>query len=134
MIEGTILEKLTQERKGGNMDAVSTLNKVCREVGVCDSGALLSAPGIKHAAELFKKGSNRRIRVACWNDGSVTSCVVEADTNGKVKEEVCCFTAEDGGMELAMAWEAHLTSPEVGYKIKHIEVEGKEAPLVERVH
>lgn len=116
-------------------NVLEKLNQECHAAGVCegrpvDSEALLSAPGIKHAAELFKEGSSRRIRVACWNDGGVTSCVVEVDGNGKVKEEVCCYTAEDGGMELAMAWEAHLTSPEVGYKIKPIEVEGKEAQKV----
>lgn len=105
------------------MDALEMLNRSCREVGVCDSEALLRAAGIKHAAELYKDGSKRVIRVACWSDGKVSSCVVEKDTDGKTKQEMCCYTAEDGGMELAMAWEAHLTSPEVGYKVRRVEVE-----------
>jgi len=120
------------------MDVLEKLNQACREVGVCESDALLTAPGIKHAAELFKEGSNRAIRVVCWDDGMVSSCVVEKGKDGKVKEQVCCFTAEDGDMELTMAWEAHLTSPEVGYKIRHIEVEevalpSKSKGIIERV-
>lgn len=98
------------------MDALEKLNQACREAGVCD-------PNIKHASELWKEGTNRRVRIACFEDGSVTSCTIEVDGEGKTAKEQCCYTAEDGGMELAMAWEAHLTSPEVGYKIKNIEVE-----------
>ena len=96
------------------MDVLEMLNQSCREAGVCQT-----EPGIKHAAELWKDGSPRVVRVVCWEDGMVTSCVVET----KSAKEQCCYTAKDGGMELAMAWEAHLTSPEVGYKIKPIEVE-----------
>jgi len=106
------------------MDVLRKLNQSCQEVGVCPTGgAVLSSPGIKHAAELFKEGSPRRIRVVCWEDGKVTSCVAEKDTDGRTKREVCCYTAEDGGEELYYAWQAHLTSPEVGYKVKSIEVE-----------
>lgn len=99
--------------------ALAMLNQSCRETGVCPTEEM---PDVKHAAELYKDGSKKVIRVACWSDGKVTSCVLEKGEDGKVKEEVCCYTAEDGGMELAMAWEAHLTSPEVGYKIRTIEV------------
>jgi len=113
------------------MEVTATLNKVCHELGVCDSEAVLRAPGIKHAAELWKDGSKRAIRVACWEDGKVTSCVVEVEADGKVKQEVCCYTAEDGGDELYYAWQAHLTSPEVGYKVKSIEVEELAAPSAE---
>jgi gamma-glutamyltranspeptidase len=57
----------------------------------------------------------------------VSSCVIEKGKDGKVKEKVCCYTSEDGGEELYYAWEAHLTSPEVGYKVRSIEVEGGKA-------
>lgn len=105
------------------MGALEKLNQACQEAGVCEGEALLSAPGIKHAAELWKDGSPKRIRVACWADGSVTSCVAEVGEDGKTKEKLCCFTAKDGGEDLYFAWQAHLTSPEVGYKLKSIEVE-----------
>lgn len=101
------------------MEATAILNKACKEVGVCDSEALLIAPGIKHAAELFKEGSPRKIVMCCWRDGMVTSCVIEM----KSGEEQCCYTAEGGGEELYYAFQAHLSSPEVGYKVKSIEVE-----------
>ena len=98
------------------MKALEMLNESCREAGVCE-------PGVKHAAELWKNGSKRLIRVACFEDGMVTSCVLEKSEDGKPKEEVCCYTAEAGGPELYFAWVAHLCSPEVGYKEKRIEVE-----------
>lgn len=100
------------------MEATTALNKVCHEVGVCDS-----EPGIKHAAELFKDGAKRVVRVACWSDGKVTSCVVEKEVNGKTKREMCCYTAESGGDELYFAWVAHLCSNQVGYKEKRVEVD-----------
>jgi len=93
------------------MDALEKLNQACREVGVCD-------PGIKHAAELWKEGSPRKIIVACWEDGAVTSCVITASD-----EKQCCYSAVVGGEELYYAWQAHLTSPEVGYKVKSFETE-----------
>jgi len=105
------------------MEATAGLNRICQEAGICDSEAILRTAGIKHAAELFKEDSPRRIRVVCWEDGKVTSCVVEVESDGKTKREMCCYTAEDGGEELYYAWQAHLTSPEVGYKVKSIEVE-----------
>ncbi len=97
------------------MDVLEKLNQACREVGVCD-------PGIKHAAELWKDGSPRKIIVACWEDGAVTSCVIETESDKKE----CCYSAEKGGEELYYPWLAHLTSPEVGYKIKPVESEGSE--------
>lgn len=99
------------------MDAVTSLNKVCQEVGVCEP------PKIVRAAELYKDGISKVIRTCCWSDGRVTSCVVEKDTDGKTKEEACCYTAESGGEKLYYSWQALLTSPEVGYKIKTVEVE-----------
>ncbi|GAH50346.1 unnamed protein product [marine sediment metagenome] len=115
------------------LKATAILNKVCHELGVCESEAVLRAPGIKHAAELWKDGSKRAIRVACWEDGKVTSCVVEVEADGKIKQEICCYTAEDGGDELYYAWQAHLTSPEMGYKIKTIEAEKTTLGIKERV-
>jgi len=104
--------------------AEKVLNQICKEVGICDSDAVLVAPRAKHAAELWKDGSKRRIRVVCWDDGMVSSCVAEVGEDGKIKQELCCYTAENGGEELYYSWQAHLTSPEVGYKVKSIEVEG----------
>lgn len=94
------------------MDVLEKLNQVCRDEAVCD-------PGIKHAAELWKEGSPHKIIVACWWDGCVSSCVIETASDKKE----CCYTAEKGGDELFYAWQAHLTSPEVGYKIRTVEVE-----------
>lgn len=107
------------------MEALGAINRICHETGVCESEAILLAPGAKHAAELYKEGSNRAIRVVCWDDGMISSCVIEKGKDGKVKEQVCCYTAEDGGEELYYAWQAHLTSPEVGYKVRMVEIEGE---------
>ncbi|MBW2675276.1 MAG: hypothetical protein JRD89_18000 [Deltaproteobacteria bacterium] len=102
----------------GLREALAQLNTECRKAGVCKSGeAVLSAPLIKHAAELWKEGGPKVV-VSVWTDGMVTSCVFQGD--GKQ----CCYTAEEGGDELYFAWQAHLTSPEVGYKIKSVEAEG----------
>ena len=88
---------------------------------------LLRTPGVKHAAELFKEGSPRKILICCWQDGCVTSCIVESG------EQQCCYTAEDGGKELYEAWQQHLTSPEVGYQVREVAVES--APeVVNRVN
>lgn len=94
------------------MDVLEKLNQACREIGVCE-------PGIKHAAELWKEGSPRKIIVACWEDGCVSSCVIETESDKKE----CCYTAEKGGPELYWAWVAHLASPELGYKERRVEVE-----------
>jgi len=99
--------------------ALAALNKECHKAGVCEAG-------IKHAAVLWKDGSPRRILMSCWQDGMVTSCVIEE----KSGERQCCYTAEGGGDELYYAWQGHLSSPEVGYKVKSIETEEK---LRERV-
>jgi hypothetical protein len=105
------------------MEALGAINRICHETGVCESEAILLAPGAKHAAELYKEGSSRAIRVICWDDGMVSSCVIEKGKDGKVKEKVCCYTSESGGPELYWAWIAHLCSDEVGYKEKRIEVD-----------
>ncbi|MDO9334111.1 MAG: hypothetical protein Q7T57_06285 [Dehalococcoidales bacterium] len=102
-------------------DPLAVLNQACRDMGVCGStGNMPAAPGVKHAAEFFK--DKKVVRVACWEDGCVTSCVAELQHDGKTKEEVCCYTSEDGGEELYRAWAAHLCSPEVGYKEKRVEI------------
>jgi len=80
---------------------------------------ILEIKAIKHAAELWKEGSPRRIRVALYEDGTACSVVVEKES----AEELCAYCTEPGQEEAYWAWQAHLTSPEVGYKIKHIEVE-----------
>lgn len=85
---------------------------------------VLVTPTIAYAAELYKDNTKRTIRTCLWSDGMVSSCVAELDEDGKTKQEICCHTAESGGEELYRAWQAHLTSPEVGYKIRPIEVEG----------
>lgn len=106
--------------------ATATLNRICHELGVCDSGAILRSPQIKHAAELWKNtsGKVRKVRLALWNDGAITSC--EATMNATGKEiEGTCYTTEPGQEEAYWAFKAHLTSPEVGYNVKGIEIEQK---------
>jgi len=100
-------------------------NRLCREVGVCDSGAILRAPKIKHAAELLKNspsGKKRRVRLALWTDGVITSCEAVLGALGE-EIEGTCYTTEPGQEEAYWAFKAHLTSPEVGYKVKQVEVE-----------
>lgn len=92
--------------------ALSLLNKECHEAGVCH-------PVVKHAAELWKDGSPRKIIMCCWEDGVACSAVLE---NGTL-ESVCSYCTEPGQEEAFWAFQAHLTSPRVGYKIKSIEVE-----------
>lgn len=101
------------------MDVLEKLNQACHEAGICE-------PGIKHAAEFYKDGSKKVVRLACFEDGVITSCVVEVDGEGKTKEKVCCYSTEPGQEAAFWAFEAHLTSPEVGYKIRRVEVEGGE--------
>lgn len=111
------------------MEARAALNKVCKEVGICDSEAILSAPGVKHAAELWKNSSNgkiRRVRLALWSDGTITSC--EAELKDEKEIDGSCYTTEPGQEEAFWAFQAHLTSPEVGYKVKSIEVEKGTSP------
>lgn len=106
-----------------------TLNRLCTEAGICDSGTVLIAPGIRHAAELWREGSPHKIVMCCWHDGAVTSCAIEIKSGGKQ----CCYTAEGGGEELYYAFQAHLTSPEVGYKVKSVEVEKSNPSIVATV-
>jgi len=37
--------------KGNETEATATLNRICYELGVCDSGAILRTPQIKHAGK-----------------------------------------------------------------------------------
>ena len=94
------------------MDALEKLNQACRELGVCD-------PGIKHAAELYKDGSPRKIIMCLYEDGVACSAVLQ---NGTL-ETVCSYCTEPSQEEAFWAFQAHLTSPEVGYKIKTVETE-----------
>lgn len=96
------------------MDVLEKLNQACHDEGVCE-------PGIKHAAELWKEGSPRRIRVGVFEDGVVTSCVVELDDGGRTKSELCCYSTEPGQEAVFWPWIAHLSA--VGYKEKRIDVE-----------
>lgn len=101
------------------MEATATLNKACHELGVCDSGS-----GIKHAAELWKNSLDgvRKVKLALWQDGAITSCEATYDEKGK-EIKGTCYTTEPGQEKAFWAFQAHLTSPEVGYKVKSIEVE-----------
>ena len=90
------------------------LNASCIESGVCPD----EAPRMIHAAELWRDGSKNKILIACWDDGTVTNCLIEVKG-----EQKCCFSAEKGGEALYENWCGLLTSPEVGYRIKVVEVE-----------
>jgi len=82
---------------------------------------------IRHAAELFKNspdGEVRRVKLALWEDGAITSCEATYDKGGK-EIKGSCYTIEPGQEEAYWAWQAHLTSPEVGYKVKSVEVENE---------
>lgn len=96
-------------------NALSILNQQCQESGIC-------SPGVKRAVEFYRDGSNRVIRVSCWSDGSNTSCVTEVKQE-EHEENVCCNTIESGGEELFDTWQRLLTSPEVGYKARIINIE-----------
>ena len=87
------------------------LNEKCRESRICPE------PRMLHAAELWRDGSKTRIIVGCFDDGLVVSCLTELE--GK---QQCCFTSE-GAEPLFHNWCGLLTSKEVGYHIKEIEVE-----------
>lgn len=91
-------------------------DRLVGEIDVAEH-TLIRTPGVKHAAELHKEGSERKILVCCWEDGCVTSCILESG------EQQCCHTAESGGEELYYAWQEHLTSPEVGYRVREVKVE-----------
>lgn len=105
------------------MEATARLNKVCHELGVCDSEAVLRARGVKHAAELWKNsadGKVRRVRLALWDDGAITSC--EATLKDDKEIDGTCYTTEPGQEEAFWAFQAHLSDPRIGYKVKSIEV------------
>lgn len=106
------------------MEATAKMNKVCHELGVCDSEAILRAPGVKHAALLWKNSADgvRKVKLALFEDGVITSCEGTYDKEGK-EIKGTCYTTEPSQEEAYFAFQAHLTSPEVGYKIKTIEVE-----------
>lgn len=107
------------------------LNNICKETGVCPpvpstNFTSLSTKNpdivnheakIIYAAELYQDGSRKIVRVACFDDKCVSSCVLE---DGKTPAP-CCHTSDSGGMELTKAWVAHLK--ENGYKVKEIPVE-----------
>jgi hypothetical protein len=101
------------------------LNAICEETGVCpkNTGLSLENRGISHdakaiyAAELYQDGSRRVVRVICFDDKCVASCVLE---DGKTPAP-CCHTETSGGMELTKAWVEHLKSN--GYRVKEIPVE-----------
>jgi hypothetical protein len=102
------------------------LNNICVETGVCPSinnGLPMvnqrgnSEAKVIYAAELYQDDSKRLIRVGCYSDGIVTSCVLE---DGKTPAP-CCFTSEKGGIELTKAWIEHLKTN--GYRVKEIPVE-----------
>lgn len=87
---------------------------------------VIEAPGVKYAAELWKNsadGKLRRVRLALWQDGAITSCEAILDKEGK-EITGSCHTTEPGQEEAYWAFQAHLTSPEVGYKVKSVEAEG----------
>lgn len=84
---------------------------------------VIEAPGVKHARYMHRDDAKHTVLVAIWEDGSVTSCTFESDTE---KEVQCCYTTEPGQEEAGWAWVAHLAG--VGYKERHIEVEGEKAP------
>ena len=112
------------------------LNDICEEVGVCPKltnyPSLLTKKGnpltkdrenitneakIIYAAELRQDGSKKVVRVGCYSDGIVTSCLLE---EGKMPAP-CCHSSESGGMTLTKAWVEHLKSN--GYRVKEIPVE-----------
>jgi hypothetical protein len=105
------------------------LNDICVETGVCpknnglpmefqrENSGLAHEAKVIYAAELSQDSSKRVVRVACFDDKCVSSCVLE---DGKTPAP-CCHTAETGGMELTKAWIAHLK--ENGYRVKEIPVE-----------
>lgn len=95
-------------------DLREMLNRSCVDSGLCPD----EAPRMKHAAELWRDGSKNKILIACFEDQSVVSCVVQVKGDQK-----CCFSADTGGEELYEHFQGLLTSPEVGYKIKVIEIE-----------
>jgi len=87
------------------------LNESCVEAGVCPE------PRLSRAAELWRDGSKNKILVALWEDGTITNCLIQKG------DEKCCFSAESGGEALYDNWCGLLTSPEVAYRIKVIEIE-----------
>jgi hypothetical protein len=101
------------------MDITNELNNICSEVGVCPQSTHESTHEAKviYAAELYQDGSKRVVRVVCFDDSCVASCVLE---DGKTPAP-CCHTSESGGMDLTKAWVEHLKSN--GYKVKEIPVE-----------
>ena len=91
------------------------LNRSCVEAGLCPD----EAPRMKHAAELWRDGSKNKILIGCFEDGAIVNCLIQVKG-----EQKCCFSSDNGGEELYENWCGLLTSPEVGYKIKVLEVEG----------
>jgi len=127
LIEPTIIKKKIGEKYLETAEPPIRVKKTNLEPNriMRYEGAKLN-PGaqIKDAAELWKNspdGKKRRVRLALWNDGTITSC--EALINDNKEIEGSCYTTEPGQEEAYRAFEAHLTSPEVGYQIKGIEVE-----------
>lgn len=93
-------------------NALSLLNRGCQEAGIC-------SPSIKHAAELWKEGSKRKIIMCLYEDGVACSAVLEDGT----LETACSYCTDLSQEEAFWALKAHLTSAEVGYKVRSIEIE-----------
>ncbi|MFA5401242.1 MAG: hypothetical protein WC359_12415 [Dehalococcoidia bacterium] len=77
---------------------------ICEE---CQKKYFGDIPGVKKAVELRRPGSPQVVRLAEFEDGLVTSCVIDQN------KQVCCHTAEGEG--LFEIWKEHLTAPEVGF-------------------
>jgi len=95
------------------VDLRDVLNQSCADAGLCPD----EAPRVKQSAELWREGSKNKILISCLNDGTITSCLLKEDG------ERCCFSSEKGNEELYENWRGLLTSPEVGYQIKVIDIE-----------
>ena len=98
------------------------LNDICVDTGVCPPKSTIYLAALTKdskywahgtpvfAAELKKEGSEKTVRVICYQDNVVTSCVIDEKNS-----EPSCYSSEKGGMELTEAWVKHLK--ENGYKV-----------------
>jgi hypothetical protein len=79
---------------------------------------LLMAETVKQARLMESPNPHRRVLLALWADGAITSCVVEGSGE---PEALCCYTSEPGQEGAFWPFVAHLAS--LGFRERPLEVE-----------
>jgi hypothetical protein len=79
---------------------------------------LLVTEGIKQARLMESPNPHRRVLLALWADGAITSCVVEGSGE---PEALCCYTSGPGQEGAFWPFVAHLAS--LGFRERPLEVE-----------